>query len=177
MKKRMMLLCAALAAFAAAGPPALLAQGPAVPCTISWNVDADGAWTNAANWNLGRVPGPGDDVCIDRPAGSFTVTLSSGAFSINSLHSAESFVLSGGTLSLGAASEIAQTFTLSGGTLTGAGSLAVQGAMSWTGGLMSGSGTTMVAPGAVLTLSGGNARFLSARKLTNAGTVTWTGAG
>ena len=45
---------------------------------VSWNVDADGSWDVAANWRddlgVGRVPGPNDDVIIDRPAGEFAVT-------------------------------------------------------------------------------------------------------
>src|SRR6185436_21022570 len=126
--KKGILLCAALAAGAAAGPPALLAQDPTVSCTISWNVDADGAWTTASNWDLGRVPGPADDVCIRRPAGEFTVTLASAAVSINSLHSQEAFTLASGSLSLAQASEVDGRFTLSGGTLTGAGDLTVNAA-------------------------------------------------
>src|SRR5687767_12812454 len=117
-----------------------LAGAPAAAqtCTISWNVDADGAWTTASNWDLGRVPGPGDDVCIRRPAGDFTVILASGSFPVNSLHSEESFAFSGGVLGLAAASEIDQTFTLSGGNLTGTGTLIVNGTLSWTTGGMSG---------------------------------------
>ena len=41
---------------------------------------------------------------------------------------------------------------------------------------MSGSGTTTIAAGGALTISGSN-KYLNARVLTNAGTVTWTGNG
>ena len=43
---------------------------PAAAATVSWSVDADGAWNNPANWSGGAVPTLADTVVIDRPAGT-----------------------------------------------------------------------------------------------------------
>src|SRR5262249_47606986 len=60
--------------------------------TVSW-ISNSGAWNEPANWSSGSLPAPDDDVVIDRP-GDITVTFSSGSYSIRSLRSEESFVLS-----------------------------------------------------------------------------------
>src|SRR5947207_1970918 len=41
----------------------------------SWK-DVDGFWTNAANWSTGLVPGPGDDVTMNRPGRTATIDTS-----------------------------------------------------------------------------------------------------
>src|SRR2546430_160698 len=64
---------------------------------IFWNVDASGFWDTASNWSGGSVPGSGDDVVIDRPAGDFTVTVRSGSQSVQSLQSTEKLALTGGS--------------------------------------------------------------------------------
>ena len=56
--------------------PARAEEGP---CTISWAGDESGAWNVAANWSPARVPGPADDVCIDRGEATPTVTVSASA--------------------------------------------------------------------------------------------------
>ena len=64
--------------------------------TVSWAVDSDGFWDDGSNWSTGTVPGPGDDVIIDRPAGDFTVThRGNGVTSVGSLTSREQIVLEG----------------------------------------------------------------------------------
>src|SRR5262249_9659616 len=109
--------------------------------TVRWINPGGGDWAAGANWSTGQPPGPSDDVGIDL-AGNLVVTLSTGSDSIRSLTSQDALVLSGGTLSLGAPSQISNTFTLSGGTLTGAGDVTVAGPLAWTGGEMAGSGHT-----------------------------------
>src|SRR4026207_430863 len=83
--------------------------------TISWIADS-GDWSTPGNWNTGVLPGPNDDVLIDRP-GLITVTHSSGAHSVKSIQCHESFVLSGGSLAVSNTVQVNNTFTLSGGTL------------------------------------------------------------
>jgi hypothetical protein len=90
---------------------------------VSWVSDASGFWDVAANWEddqgTSRVPGPGDDVVIDRPSANPTVTYRSGTTSIKSLTSQEPVTLSGGTLSVDSTLQGPGPYTLSGGTLSG----------------------------------------------------------
>ncbi len=89
------------------------------PGAVSWAVDADGFWDNPANWSTGRVPGPGDDVVIDRPSGAFTVFHSQGTSLVDSLVSTENLVLLGGRLQVMGSINAPGTFRLAGGTLGG----------------------------------------------------------
>jgi uncharacterized repeat protein (TIGR01451 family) len=58
------------------------------------------------------------------------------------------------------------------GYLEGSSTLTVTEMMTWTGGTMGGSGTTVIAPGAGLSLSGTSDKYLDARTLENQGTAT-----
>ena len=92
----------------------------AFPTTISWDGGGDGSsWQDPLNWDTDLLPGPADDVTIDM-AGDFTVVVSSGQHSINSLHSTEAFTLSGGSLHVTSTVQIDNDFLLDGGTLAGA---------------------------------------------------------
>src|SRR5262245_61062769 len=129
-----------------------------LPATVFWNVDADGFWDEANNWRddqgVGRLPGPDDDVVIDRPATSITVTLRTSA-PVRSLISRETFVLIfGGALSPARDSELHGPFTLSGGTRAGAGTLTVHGLFTWTGGFFEGPATTVIPSEATLQVGG-----------------------
>lgn len=119
------------------------------------------------------MPGEGDDVCIDRPAGDFTITFSTGSTSINSLHSQEALVVSGGTLTVAAGSEIENNLTLSGGTLTGGGDIVISGTFNWSGGTLSGSG--ILNPDGGMLLSGTSSRTINGRTLNINADATWTG--
>ena len=94
------------------------------PATVAWNVNADGFWDVATNWldefDVARVPGAGDDVVIDRPAGSYTVTYQGGDTTVQSITSAERFNLSDGTLTVTGDVSVSDTFEMLGGTLSGA---------------------------------------------------------
>ena len=140
---------------------------------IFWDGGGDGAsWSDPNNWSTNTLPGPSDDVTIS-VAGNIAVAHSTGTTSINSLQCDEALVLSGGSLSIAAGSQIA-VFTLSGGTLSGTGAVTVSGSMNWTGGTMSGSGTTVIASDALLSLQGTEYKQLSGRTLRNLGTAVWT---
>ena len=107
-------------------------------CEINYT-GASGSWATAGNWDLGRVPAAGDDVCI--PAGR-DVTLSSGTVSIDSLQADGTLKLSGATLTLAGSSSVAR-LELSLGSLAGAGDVTVGGG-TWSGGNMTGTGKTTV---------------------------------
>lgn len=66
---------------------------------VSWGVDASGRWDVASNWTPAR-PIPGDDVILDRPAGDFSITNSTGHVLVSALRSAENLVFTGGSLTL-----------------------------------------------------------------------------
>ena len=62
--------------------------------TVSW-IGGSGDWNTAANWSSApALPGPDDDVVIDRP-GDITVTHSSGSHSVKSLQTQGAIALSG----------------------------------------------------------------------------------
>jgi hypothetical protein len=147
---------------------------------VSWDAGAgDGLWNSAANWSNDAVPTAADDVTIDL-AGTYTVTLSGTAASINSLSlggasGTQTLAVSTG-VSLAAPSTISANgaFAQSSGTLGGAGDVTITGTFNWTGGMMSGSGKTIIASGGTLNLSGGGTL---SRVLQNDGTASWTGGG
>ncbi len=87
-----------------------------VPTTIHWINVNGGSWHVPANWDLGRVPGVGDDVVIDAP-GNYTVTYSSGQSEIKSLTSTQAFSLTGGGLGVQGVVEVAGAFQISGAEL------------------------------------------------------------
>lgn len=95
-----------------------LALAPAMSgqSTVSWAAQASGSWQVGSNWSTGVVPGPSDDVVIDRPE-SLTITISTGAQAVKSLVCNEALTISGGSLSVQDPFQVNNTFTLSGGSL------------------------------------------------------------
>ena len=67
--------------------------------TIRWINPAGGSWHEAGNWDLGRVPGTGDDVVIDAP-GKYAVDYSASFTSVQSLTSERAVFLTGGRLTV-----------------------------------------------------------------------------
>jgi hypothetical protein len=125
-------------------------------------VDSDGAWHRAENWSSAPLlPSAGDDITLDRPAASFTVSHERGASTVRGLVNAEVLRVAGGsslTVSLATAGGT-NTGTLRGesGTLTlGAGLLANAGGAleAWDGGAVVLAGTTVVG-GTLATLGAG----------------------
>jgi hypothetical protein len=127
-------------------PWAELLEDRALPSTVTWTNPAGGDWDTPGNWSTDAVPGPGDDVVIDLPGqNNFTVTHSANvADAVNSLTSQDALVLSGGSLSLAAASTMNNTLTISGASLIVAGDLAVSGEFTVDAGTLGGSGTVYV---------------------------------
>ena len=142
---------------------------------VSWTGNAhDNNWDTPGNWSTDSVPGSGDDVTINIAAN--VVHSSSVTDSINSLTSTEPLTISGGSLSIAAASTIGGALTISGGTLTGTGDVTVSGLATLSSGTISGSGAVNANGGILFNVA--NAIFtLDGRTLTNpAGqTATWTG--
>jgi hypothetical protein len=129
-------------------------------------------WDTAANWSTDSVPGSGDDVTIDIAAN--VVHSDNVTDSINSLTSTEPLTISGGTLSIAAASTIDSTLSITGGTLTGTGDLSVSGLVTLTSGTLSGSSALNANGGMLINPTGGNFN-LDGRAVNNpAGqTATW----
>ena len=145
------------------------------PATVSWDVDASGAWEVASNWRddlgVNRLPAEGDDVVIDRPAGTFTVPHASGSHAIKSLTISDPFTLSGGALTV-AGTLVAQSgnsFVLGNGTLARA-TVAAGTTITQTGnGTLDG---VTIASGSTVQLGVGSFSTLSVRNgLTVDGTV------
>ncbi len=123
--------------------------------TVHW-VGTDGDWDDPADWSTGSVPGSGDDVVLD--SGPYTVTLDQGASVHSLIASTDNLVLAGGSLALGAASEIDSTFTYS------------------SGGLSPGVNLTIGSTG-TLNISGDTDKTLTEGVINNQGTTIWTGSG
>jgi RHS repeat-associated protein len=87
---------------------------------VSWVSLNDGNWGDGNNWTGGQVPGPDDDVTID-PAGSLTITLSSGNQIVKSVTMPGDDVLhmTGGSLQTSEISTIAN-LNMSGGQISAA---------------------------------------------------------
>ncbi len=134
----------------------------------------DNNWDTAANWSTDSVPGSTDDVTINIAAD--VVHSNNVTDSINSLTSTEPLTISGGTLSIAAASTIDSTLSLTGGTLTGTGDVTVSGLVTLTTGTLSG-GSQLNANGGMLINPPDQGLNIAGRTINNpAGqTATWTG--
>ncbi len=103
---------------------------------VSWTGKTSDSWDIATNWSPETVPVAGDDVTIDVPG--TTVTISSTVESVNSITTADSdsLVISGGGLTVAANSTISGGLAMTGGTLTADGlntTLSVTGATTASG--------------------------------------------
>ncbi|MGI9168926.1 MAG: hypothetical protein ACR2FH_01950 [Caulobacteraceae bacterium] len=155
--------------------------------TIRWNVDADGDWASAADWDLGRIPLFGDDVAIDT-ADFHTVTHGSGDDNVHTLTVGnDDFVVSGGSLRVRARASFARGLTISNGTLAlggratavefnqsdtlaGRGTLTVTGSASLNG-LQTGRGVTVLQGDSTINFLG----LDGGRTLENQGVLTLSG--
>jgi autotransporter-associated beta strand protein len=137
----------------------------------SW-IAASGNWDLAANWSLGHVPTNFERVLID-VAGNQLVTVSGGSQFADRLTSYESFLISGGSLSLGGSSVFYGGLKLRGGTLQGAGDILVNGGFTWKGGTLAGSGMFTTAGDSLLAPRWSNLHL--ERNWLNQGTLAWKG--
>src|SRR5579864_156767 len=110
--------------------------------TNNWVKNASGFWDEPSNWLLG-LPTSGQDVSIGFDPYAFTgitTTFRSGSMSIRSLATADDFVMSGGSLTLGSGfSNLGSTFEFQGGTFLISTPQFLAGALSWSGGTLGGS--------------------------------------
>ncbi len=151
--------------------------------TVNWISPTSGDWDVGSNWSNGQVPGTGDDVVINVPGASPTITIDSGAQSVNSVTAADPLVISGGSLTLAAASEIDGPLSVSGSTTLSIDSgLTLTGQTTWSAGAVAvSSGATLTNTGtltinSVTTPSNGVNPDLTGT-LTNTGTITFQGSG
>src|SRR5262245_13134792 len=101
-----------------------------------WTIDGSGSWQNTANWNSSPdLPGPNDRVIIDRPAGTYTITLSSGTHGIRSLLCNEILQVSAGSLTIQQYAKVNNSLSISGGLvrLSNGGSTSVVKELAITG--------------------------------------------
>ncbi len=115
--------------------------------TVTWISSSGGDWDTPSNWSTGAVPGPSDDVVINTPG--LTVTVS-GSDSADSLTSQAAISVNNGSLTLSSASEIGGDLTIYYGMLAGASSLQVSGLLT-----ISSFGTLKGVPGTVVDAYGG----------------------
>lgn len=104
-----------------------------VMTAVHWINPAAGFWADPASWSTGAVPGPDDDVVLDAP-GDVTVIHPAGDDTVHSIAGTDALVLSGGSLSLAAASNFDGSLELAGGNLAAGPMLTVNGPLLWTAG-------------------------------------------
>ena len=169
---------------------------PLPGCTIVWDgSEAANDWHEAGNWDLGRVPGAGDKVCIPDMQTDITVVHSTGTPTVDSITTSEDLTISGGAVTApavaanegadvrvtGGTLTAATGVTATDGTFTVAGGTANIGALSstGTGALTLTSGTlnaTSIAPasGSAMALNGGT---LGGPVTLASGSFTWPNSG
>ena len=92
------------------------------PPTVEWISPSNGNWDVASNWSTGTVPSSNDDVIIDVPGASPTVTISSGSMSVLSITASDPLSITGGSLTVAADSTIGGGLSMTGGSLVANGS-------------------------------------------------------
>ncbi len=86
--------------------------------TITWDSASGGNWSDAANWDLGRVPEDGDSVIIEDLAGDQTITYDVGEVSLSAIDSEETIAVTGGVLSVDGTLATPELNIANGGTVT-----------------------------------------------------------
>jgi RHS repeat-associated protein len=138
-------------------------------------VDSNGFWDVPGNWDTGKVPGSGDDVVIDRPAGNFTVTVRDHE-TINTLVNKENLdIEAGGGLRVQGAGTLDSSLTLNGDYLEVDLATTLNGTLNWKAGTLITSGQALSNAG-VMALSNSSDVVLSGYLINNA-TLSESGAG
>lgn len=139
---------------------------------VTWDGGGgDLSWHNPLNWSGNALPGPGDDVVIEVPDPSTTITLTQNTTtSIHTLVSDASIAISAGTVTLGGDWAENAALTVSGGHINGAGHIYLGSDITWTGGTIDGTGQIHVAPGGAMVIDGD---VTLGRSLINNGYLEW----
>jgi hypothetical protein len=121
--------------------------------TIAWISDGNGDWSNPANWSDDRVPGPDDNVIIDRLDQNPEITISSGDIRVNSIRSNERLRITGGSLTVADTSVLSERLIVQRGSITASGPnasfVATEQAILEGGSLFATGGGQISLPGAV----------------------------
>lgn len=121
------------------------------PFDCTWSAVSPGLWDNPANWSCAEIPGPGDTARV----------LSASA-----------------DVQLNGARSIA-TLQFTNGRIGGSGTLDISTGLSWDGGAFEGGNpftdAVTLAGSATSTFAAGGSRVLRRMRMTNNGTVNWTG--
>jgi uncharacterized repeat protein (TIGR01451 family) len=156
-----------------------LSPGYTVNGDVHWINGAGGTWTNAANWNTGTVPAPGDNAFIDA-SGTYTVTLTSAqtvqSVTVGSgISGAQTLQISGAALTINAASTVTNTGVLDlNHDIQGTGTLLNNGQILWNAGSFTNGGVTNASS---MTLLSAGSKGLAGTTLTNnaGASVLWSG--
>jgi hypothetical protein len=137
---------------------------------VEWNVDMSGSWGVGANWTNNTVPATGDVVVIDRPAGSFTITIGAATPAVGSLFATEQINVNA-ALTLNGPGAFEGGLNLA-SNLGGTGNVVIASPMTWTNGGISLGGGIEILSGRTLTFASGPSQHtLTATTLRNHGTV------
>jgi uncharacterized repeat protein (TIGR01451 family) len=151
--------------------------------TVQWVSDSDGFWDDAVNWQdqstlANRVPGSGDQIVINRPGSSVTVTLRNGFGVQNAgqltLAADESLRITGEGLILHQSTTTNGDVILAGGFLQAHQPVTLGGQTTWTAGSLH--GQFLIAAGGTMEISGSSDVGLAA-SVTNLGKVIQSGSG
>ncbi|WP_184305136.1 Ig-like domain-containing protein, partial [Aporhodopirellula rubra] len=150
---------------------------PTDPTKKEWVNTGGGNWNDPANWEDGSLPDVNDDVLIPELAGDAVILVnSSTAAEIQSIESAETLLISGGSLTLSTNPSQVNHLSVTGGRLEANSLLSVAQTFNFTGGALWGDAGIELADTVIGTMSGSNYNEYSstiATTLTNHGTLTW----
>ena len=96
--------------------------GVVSPATVEWISTTSGDWNVGSNWSTGAVPTSNENVIIDVPGATPTITISSGTQSVLSITASDPLSITGGSLIVAANSTIGGGLSMTGGTLIANGS-------------------------------------------------------
>ena len=150
---------------------------------VVWTNSVGGNWSAATNWSPNQVPSTADHAVITN-AGTYTVIVDAGV-TVDTLtvggasgHQTLSNFVATLTLNGNGAVGTNASFALNGGgVFAGTGELTVAGRFDWRGGIMQGAGRTVIAPGAVVEISGSDYHKQLYRALDLRGNGTFGGGG
>ena len=172
----------------------LVLSPSAFSAAVTWTGGGDGvSWNNAQNWTGGTgVPGAADDATIGVVAGNPTIKITTVA-SVKRLTCSEPLNITGGSLTMAAASSISAGLTVSNATVTGAGasaSITISGPTTLTDANLNAQNGAVVSYSAAATLTrvnltatgGGQLLFLAAKTYTSSSsgskyTISASGSG